>query len=351
MTNHLEFDLQECSVSELADLLARAGESRAHAPAIFRRIQRLEPSVVELPERIVRWLEPLLPSATMVATRSSVSSRDGTTDKYLLAFADGREVETVVMGYPGRFTACLSTQAGCAMGCTFCATAQMGFVRQLRAAEIVAQARFAAAKLAARGEDLRNVVLMGMGEPLANYDATMKALELLCDGRGLALSPRRITVNTVGVVPGIRRMADEQRPYNLGVSLHGSNDSARGRVVPINRRWPLAELMAACRYYAARTKRRIFFSWTLIRDVTDDPGQARELTALLDGMDAHVNLIPLNPTTGYSGQASAEESVRTFQRILSEAEIPCTVRQRRGIEVAAGCGQLSAIGRRQPVAS
>jgi 23S rRNA (adenine2503-C2)-methyltransferase len=273
------------------------------------------------------------------------------TRKFLFRLADGQSIETVVMGFKGRHTACVSTQAGCAMGCVFCATGQMGFVRHLLAGEIVAQVR--AAERAVRdagGEGPRNLVLMGMGEPLHNYDAVMTALEIICDRGGLNIGPGRITISTVGVVPGILRLAAEGRPYHLAVSLHGATEAERSALVPASRRWPLAELMAACRTYFKETGRRIFFEWTLIAGTNDSPAQAERLAALLTGLDAHVNLIPLNPTEGYAGTATRSDAAKAFQKVLAAAGIPSTVRQRRGIDVAAGCGQLRAgVGRRPPL--
>ena len=272
-----------------------------------------------------------------------VSSNDGRTRKLLFRLDDGETIETVVMGYRARFTACLSTQVGCAMGCVFCATGQMGFVRHLRAGEIVAQVHQARRLLHSRGESgLRNLVLMGMGEPLHNYDAVMTALEIISDRRGLNIGPSRITISTVGVVPGIVRLADEASPYHLAVSLHAATDEERSALVPVNRRWPLADVIAACRAYAKKTDRRIFFEWTLIAGKNDSPAQAMRLAELLAGIPSHVNLIPLNPTGGFAGAATAAPAAVEFQRVLRAAGVPSTVRQRRGIDVAAGCGQLRA---------
>jgi 23S rRNA (adenine2503-C2)-methyltransferase len=187
---------------------------------------------------------------------------------------------------------------------------------------------------------------MGMGEPLHNYEAVMSALEIISDRGGLNLGPGRITISTVGVVPGILRLAEERRPYSLAVSLHGATEADRGALVPVSRRWPLAELITACRTYATTTGRRIFFEWTLIAGTNDSPAHARDLGALIAGIDAHVNLIPLNPTEGFAGQTSG--SARGFQAVLRDAGIPSTVRQRRGIDVAAGCGQLRAERGREP---
>ncbi len=274
---------------------------------------------------------------------ADLASTDGLTRKFLLRLADGQAIETVVMGYAGRQTACVSTQAGCAMGCVFCATGQMGFVRHLLPGEIVAQVRQAQLALRAAGhKSLRNLVLMGMGEPLHNYDAVMTALEIISDRGGLNIGPGRITLSTVGVVPGILRLAAERRPYHLAISLHGATEAERSALVPVSQRWPLAELMAACRTYFAQTQRRIFFEWTLIAGTNDSPAQAERLARLLAGLDAHVNLIPLNPTNGYAGSAPLSGAAKQFKQVLEAAGIPSTIRQRRGIDVAAGCGQLRA---------
>ncbi|WP_438480704.1 23S rRNA (adenine(2503)-C(2))-methyltransferase RlmN [Oleiharenicola lentus] len=287
-------------------------------------------------------------------------SADGFTRKYLLALNDGRNIETVLMRYKGRVTACISSQAGCAMGCVFCATGQMGFIRHLTAGEIVAQAMHvdrvlretlaeATPALAApednsphaRHERLRNIVLMGMGEPLHNYDSVMTAIDILRDGSGLGLSGKRITLSTVGVVPGIIRLADEERPVHLAVSLHGATQEERAALVPAAKKWPLDVLMDACRYYIAKRERRIFYEWTLIEGKNDTAEAAHAVGRLLQGQEAQVNLIPLNPTAGFDGEPTGQAAAKNFQAILAEYGLPSTVRQRRGIDIAAGCGQLA----------
>jgi len=277
----------------------------------------------------------------VLAPRAAIDSADGHTRKFLLGLPDDQAIETVLMYFRGRATACVSTQVGCAMGCVFCATGQMGFRRHLTPGEIVAQVVHVARVLRERGETLRNIVLMGMGEPLHNYDAVMAAMETVMDHRGLSIAPRFITLSTVGVVPGIRRLAEEKRPFRLAVSLHGATDEERGRLVPPARRWPLSELIDACRDYSETLGRRIFFEWALIDGQNDGPEQAHALGRLLHGLDAHVNLIPLNPTVGYDGRPADTAAVKAFQRVLAEYGLPSTVRQRRGIDVAAGCGQLA----------
>ena len=331
--DHLGFD-------ELGDLLEADGVSRAHTVPLFRWLQSGRRGKFEGP--LERWLGRRAPAMTDTEVITETPSADGETRKFLLGLADGERVEGVLMGYPGRFTGCLSTQVGCAMGCVFCATGQMGFRRHLTAGEIVAQARFLDGWLRdTRGDRLRNLVMMGMGEPLHNFDATMRALDLLTDTRGLGIGAARVTVSTVGHVPGIRRLARHPKGYTLAVSLHGASDEERGALVPVNARWPLAELMDACREYTALTGRRVFFAWTLIGGVNDGLDRARRLAELLRGLDAHVNLIPLNPTDGYAGRLPDWTDLIAFQRVLQDAGLPSTVRQRKGIDVAAGCGQLA----------
>ncbi|NQW03966.1 MAG: 23S rRNA (adenine(2503)-C(2))-methyltransferase RlmN [Acidobacteria bacterium] len=281
-------------------------------------------------------------TASWLGIARDTESRDGFTRKYLLQLDDGKQIETVLMRYAGRVTACVSTQAGCAMGCVFCATGQMGFARHLTTAEIVAQALHVSRVLAAStGERLRNLVLMGMGEPLHNYDATIAATHILGDTAGLALSPARMTLSTVGVVPGIVRLADDREPVSLAVSLHGATQEARAAMVPVAKAWPLDVLMEACRYYCDTMDRHIFYEWTLIEGANDRPEDAHALGRLLERQRAHVNLIPLNPTDGYGGLPTTPHAARQFQSVLAEYGLPSTVRQRRGIDIAAGCGQLA----------
>jgi 23S rRNA (adenine2503-C2)-methyltransferase len=301
-------------------------------------------SFAEMPDLPVRLLRRLESSATigLLSTDREIHSADGFTRKFLLGLNDRKQIETVIMRFTGRVTACISSQAGCAMGCVFCATGQNGFERHLTTGEIVAQANHVQRILAQNGERLRNVVLMGMGEPLHNYDAVMKACDILLDTAGLSLGAKQLTLSTVGVVPGIIRLADEKRPIHLAVSLHGSTQEERAALVPVAKRWPLDELMAACRYFCAKLQRRIFFEWTLIEGKNDSPESAHRLGTLLEGLQAQVNLIPLNPTAGYGGERTRSEQAKVFQRILiDDYSIPSTVRQRRGIDIAAGCGQLA----------
>lgn len=339
--------LEGCTFARLEALLGAAGVNPVHARPLFNAVQRklmregLETLEAVLPP-VRAWLaDGSAPSFCEIEETDRSPSADGFTQKYLLRLGDGAEVESVRMGFPGRFTACLSSQVGCAMGCVFCATGQMGFSRHLSAGEIVAQAHHVERSLrASHGDGLRNIVMMGMGEPMANFEAVMEALEILTDNRGLNIGPARVAISTVGHIPGILKLARHPKRYSLAVSLHGVDDTERRRLVPVNKKWPLADLLAACREYSVVKRARVFFAWTLIGGVNDSAAHAHKLAALLQGMDAHVNLIPLNPTEGFEGQAPQKASVRAFQQIIQGAGLPSTVRQRRGIDVAAGCGQL-----------
>ncbi len=332
------------------DLQARFGSwglSPVHAARLWNYLYlALAGSLDAMPELPARVRSRLAAETRLGAlpVRLATESSDGFTRKYLLGLADGETIETVLMRYTGRVTACVSSQAGCAMGCVFCATGQMGYRRHLTAGEIVAQVVHAARSARARESPrLRNVVLMGMGEPLHNYEEVMRAVDILRDPSGLSLGAERITLSTVGVVPGIRRMADEARPIHLAVSLHAATQEERAALVPAARRWPLDELMDACRYFCGVRRRRIFFEWTLIEGRNDSADHAHAVGRLIHGLPAQVNLIPLNPTAGYGGGPSRGEAARRFQRILAEGYgLPSTVRQRRGIDIAAGCGQLAA---------
>jgi 23S rRNA (adenine2503-C2)-methyltransferase len=285
--------------------------------------------------------------------------------KLLSTCRDGQLIESVLIPSEDRWTLCISSQAGCAYGCAFCASGKAGFVRDLVAGEIVGQALLAARWLRETHQThvrvtdpdtpdkqtgpprgpvplLRpgNIVVMGMGEPLANYDEVLKALRILNAPNGLAIGARHITISTCGLVPEIRRLAGEGLQFELSVSLHAPNDALRTRLMPVNRRWPIAELLAACRDYTARTRRIITFEYTLVRGLNDQPGQARELADILSSWNCRVNLIPLSPVAEFSGEAPEEATCLAFQNILKSSRIHTTLRRSRGRGVDAACGQL-----------
>jgi 23S rRNA (adenine2503-C2)-methyltransferase len=271
------------------------------------------------------------------------SAEGGTTRKWLFRALDGAAIESVLMGYPRRATLCISSQAGCALGCTFCATGQFGFERHLDAGEIVAQVAYARAFLRQIGmpgspDHLSNVVFMGMGEPLANYDRVREALRRLIEVMGM--SARSITVSTVGIVPGIRRLTEEPWPVSLAVSLHAADDALRDTLVPMNRRYPLEELEAAAWAYYEKKRRRISIEWTMIDGVNDSREQAAKLAAIARRLRAHVNLIALNPTPLTRDKASSESAIDSFRRELADRGVNVTVRDTRGRNIDAACGQL-----------
>ena len=336
-------NLYDLSLPELTTLLAEWGQPAYRARQVWEWLYRHYAGSFDKMSTLPGTLrERLARETTLVIGEVALSqnSSDGQTKKVLFQLPDGQYIETVLMRYEKRRTLCISTQAGCAMGCVFCATGQMGFMRHLSVAEIVGQVMHFARELAAEDQYVTNIVMMGMGEPLHNYDNTLASVDRLTDATGFNLGARKITISTVGLIPAIRRYADEQRQTPLAVSLHAATDEERGRLLPVNRRWPLAELMEACRYYVAKTGRRMTFEWALIAGENDTAEQAHKLVELLRGMLGHVNLIPLNPTAGYGGVPSSPERVARFQEILTEYGVTSTVRVRRGIDIQAGCGQL-----------
>ncbi len=336
--------IYDLDLPDLTDLVVTWGEPPYRARQIweglYRHFYRSPDEFTTLPRSLRTRLAEHLRFQALVPLQQQTSS-DGQTVKTLFQLHDGQMIEAVLMKYERRRTLCISTQAGCAMGCVFCATGQMGFKRHLSSGEIVAQVMYYARQLHDQGERVTNVVLMGMGEPFHNYQNTMAAIDRLNHPEGYHFGARRFTLSTVGLVPLIRRFADEGRQVNLAVSLHAVDDETRSRMMPVNRKYPIAEVLEACRYYVAKTHRRITFEWALIRDVNDTPETARRLAHLLKGLLCHVNAIPLNPTPGYAGRASDSKRAERFKAILEDAGIPCTIRVRRGLEIAAGCGQLA----------
>lgn len=326
---------------QLAELLA--GQPRYRVDQVWQGLyeQLAEPDeLTTLPKALRTTLAELLPPALTPVTESV--SEGGDTVKFLWELDGGSRIETVLMLYRDRATVCISSQSGCAMGCGFCATGQAGFTRQLTTGEIVEQVVRAARRARESGRRVSNVVYMGMGEPLANEATVWESVERIHDDLGL--SARHITISTVGILPGIRALAKRPQPVNLAVSLHAANDALRDELVPINRRYPIDDLIEACRDYLREKNRRISFEWAMIDGVNDRDRDAAELAALCRRLQprAHVNLIPLNPTPGYPTRGSSLKRVHEFRDLLESLGANATVRQNRGTEIAAACGQLAA---------
>ncbi len=332
-------------VAETGEQAFRAAQLSTH---YFGRLERDPAAMTDIPaasrERLAGHLMPKL-----LTPVRELECDDGATRKSLWRLHDGALVESVLMGYPDRVTVCISSQAGCGMACPFCATGQAGLTRNLSTAEIVDQVVYLAG-VAASGvmegvpRRLSHVVFMGMGEPLANYSRVIAALCRLTSPapEGLGLSQRHITVSTVGLVPAMKKLADEDLSVTLALSLHAPDDELRDELVPVNQRWKVAEVLDAAWAYSAKTGRRISIEYAMIRDVNDQPWRADLLGRLLAGRLAHVNLIPLNPTPGSRWDASPKPVEREFVRRLREAGVPTTVRDTRGREIDGACGQLAA---------
>jgi 23S rRNA (adenine2503-C2)-methyltransferase len=334
------------AVADLGEREFRAAQLSRH---YFGRLVRDPADMTDLPAGSrVRLAEALLPR--LLTPVRELSCDSGATRKTLWRLHDGALVESVLMGYPDRVTVCVSSQAGCGMGCPFCATGQAGLTRNLSTAEIVDQVVWFAA-LATKGvlpgspDRLSHVVFMGMGEPLANYPRVMDAVRRLTEPApaGLGLSQRHVTVSTVGLVPAMRRLAEEGLAVTLALSLHAPDDDLRDELVPVNQRWKVAEVLDAAWEHAARTGRRVSVEYAMIRHVNDQPWRADLLGRLLSGRLAHVNLIPLNPTPGSRWDASPKPVEREFVRRLRAAGVSTTVRDTRGREIDGACGQLAAV--------
>ena len=349
MATTTRYDVTRAQLTELLD-----GTPRYRVDQVWSGLyeQFTEPSEwTNLPKAMRADLAQRLPAALHLVTESV--SKGGDTVKFLWELEGGSRVETVLMLYPERATVCISSQAGCAMGCGFCATGQAGFTRHLTVGEIVEQVALATRRARESERRVSNIVFMGMGEPLANEATVWSSIERLHGDVGL--SARHITVSTVGIIPGIRKLAERPLPVNLAVSMHAANDGLRDELVPINRRYPISDLMQACRDYLEVKNRRISFEWAMISGVNDRDRDAAELADLCRELTprAHVNLIPLNPTPGYPTVGSSLKRVHQFRDLLESLGANATVRQNRGTEIDAACGQLAAgqpvtLGRRDP---
>jgi 23S rRNA (adenine2503-C2)-methyltransferase len=341
-------DLSALDRAELEHALTEAGAPRFHGRQIFHWIYRRGVTEVDQMTDLARDLRERLRRTSIITTpivESRQTSTDGTS-KFLLRLADGRHVEAVYIPDTPAQTFCVSTQAGCAMGCGFCLTGRMGLVRNLTAGEIAGQVRVLADATGLADKPF-NIVLMGMGEPLHNYDATMKALRMLGDEHGLGVPARRVTLSTVGVVPGLERLAHEPNMPNLAISLHATSDAQRDALVPINRKYPLSQLIAACKRFPLRRRSRMTFEYVLLDGVNDTPADARRLVALLDGIKAKVNLLPLNEAPGIPYRRPSDSRVDAFAKILADRGMVVSVRKSRGRDIRAACGQLIVEGERR----
>src|SRR5687767_4674956 len=313
LTYNITMLIYDLDLSDLTQLLNEWNEPAYRAKQIWQGLYQhfydTPEKFTSLPKSLREKMDSLFDSP--IKPKLYLDSSDGQTRKTLFELRDGQVIEAVLMKYDpdtftgrGRRTLCISTQAGCAMGCVFCATGQMGFKRHLSSGEIIAQVMYYARMLKEENEVVTNIVLMGMGEPFHNYDNTMEAIDRLNDPNGYNFGARRFTISTVGLVPQIRRFADEKRQVNLAISLHAADDAARVSMLPINKKYKIDEVLDACRYYVSQTGRRITFEWALIHGVNDSPEVAKKLASRLKGLLCHVNAIPLNPTAGYHGKAT-----------------------------------------------
>jgi 23S rRNA (adenine2503-C2)-methyltransferase len=339
--------LYDLTFEELGDRLTTLAAPAYRAAQLFewtyRHLAADYAAMTNLPAALRERLAATLPLSSLEPVRE-LSADGGETIKTLYRTVDGHLVETVLMFYPDRVTVCVSCQVGCAVGCAFCATGLGGLARNLTAGEMVAQVVDAARGARQRGRTLTNVVMMGMGEPFQNYAETMRFVRILHEPKGFNLGARRITISTSGIVPRIDALAEEPFQVNLAVSLHAPNDELRDRLVPINKRWPIADLLAACRRYVERTGRRVSFEYALMAGINSDDAIAAELGALLasSGVLCHVNVIPYNPVDILAFERPTAEQIERFAAILRDGGIPTTVRYSRGLDIAAACGQLRA---------
>lgn len=334
-------NIKDLSLQELAARLVEGDHPPYRAKQIrqwlFQKRAASFDEMTNLPRPLRETLAESF-SIGRLATLRRAEARDGTV-KFLFGLGDGASIESVLIPETTRLTLCISTQAGCALGCAFCATAVLGLKRNLTASEIVDQVLEASRTLADERR-ITHIVLMGMGEPLANYQQTVRALEIITDGDwGIGISPRRITLSTVGLVPQIKKLMEETR-VNLAVSLHAPSDELRGRLMPINRRYPLKELLDCCRSLPLPRRKRITFEYVLLRAVNDSAENARKLAGLLRGVPCKVNLIPFNPHPESAFERPTEEEIERFQGILHDAGVQTNVRRPRGDDIQAACGQL-----------
>ncbi len=333
-------DIKSLNISELTELITQRGHQRFRADQIYSWLHQKHVDTFEemtnIPKKLLSDLASICYISVANIEKKLVSSYDNTI-KYLFSFPDGEYVEAVVMDYRHGYSMCISTQVGCKMGCTFCATGKGGFTRNLTAGEMLSQIQIASKDLGIR---ISNVVLMGMGEPLDNFDNVVRFIRLVTDEKGLNLSARHITLSTCGLVPKIYELADLNIPITLSLSLHAPNDEIRSRTMPVNKKYPLSEVFKACRYYADTTGRRITYEYAMISGVNDSDECARQLAQRIQGTLCHVNLIPVNPVEGTGYNPSKDKRLTSFVNVLSGYNINATVRRTLGSDINASCGQL-----------
>ena len=340
--------LEELDMAELEAACTARGLERFRARQIFAWLYRRGVTDIQAMTDLPKELRTSLAADFTISTpvvASHERSSDGT-EKFLLRLADGRHIESVFIPDTPAMTFCISTQVGCAMACAFCLTGKMGLVRNLTAGEIAGQVRVLAGALGLRDKAF-NIVLMGMGEPLHNYDAVMKAMRILCDEHGFALPPRRVTLSTVGLLPALEKLGHEALMPNLAISLHAPTDAVRGELVPLNRKYGVADIIEACKRFPVRKRSRITFEYVMLAGVNDSPADARQLAKLLAGVKAKVNLIPLNAAAGIPFERPSDEVVDQFARILAERDVTVSVRKSRGRDIRAACGQLIVEGQQR----
>jgi 23S rRNA (adenine2503-C2)-methyltransferase len=346
----MRLSLYDLSLRQLEDRVEALGAPRYRARQVwewaYKRFASAYDEMKNVPAGLRASLAEELPFPVLKSL-AELTSDDGLTRKRLIRLADGKLIEAVLMLYDprsdsrGRATVCVSSQAGCAMGCVFCATGQAGFERNLTAGEIVAQVvAFAREQADAGARSITNVVFMGMGEPMANYREVWKAVETLHAPEGIGLAARHITISTVGIIPGIRKLADEPLQVGLAVSLHAPDAALRERLIPTAHRYPLGDILDACRDYTAKTGRRVTFEYCLMSGINDSLPQAGALAEALSGILCHVNLIPVNPTPDDSIRRPIRTKSIAFQHELTARGVACTVRVEKGVEISAACGQL-----------
>ncbi|NPV85187.1 MAG: 23S rRNA (adenine(2503)-C(2))-methyltransferase RlmN [Anaerolineae bacterium] len=337
-------NIYDLNLSELQSIFASLGQPAYRASQLW---QGLYQQLWATPEEFTTFSKPQRQTLSKyvhfgtLSPKQTLQSKDGHTIKTLFKLADNNTIETVLMSYQTRRTLCISTQVGCPIGCAFCATGQMGFIRNLSCGEIIEQAIHFARHLKAKDEKLTNIVIMGMGEPFLNYDATMEAIDILNHPLGFNFGERRFTISTVGIIPMVEKFARQKRQVNLAISLHAADDDLRSTLIPLNKKYPIQDLMQVCEDYIRITGRRISFEWALIQNLNDTPQQAKLLAGRLKNMLCHVNIIQLNPIKGYPFKGSDRERTEAFCQELRRNHIHCTVRLRRGIDINAGCGQLA----------